>query len=156
MTKKRVEMSLDLAKFICDGSRNKTLSNDELRIQVQLGRLPKLVLTSLNIPDLMVVTSVSLLVKLEHKHKIGPAVMSMLHELIGNPSAVFKSATQAESIVIVTVVYVDGNPLIASIVVDTPDSFGKPNMHWMTSAYGKDNHQRLVDWEQEGLLLWRP
>jgi hypothetical protein len=51
---------------------------------------------------------------------------------------------------------IKGDPLIASIVVNTPDAAAKPNMHWLTSAYAKDNHQKLVDWENDGLLLWRP
>lgn len=156
MAKKRFPMDFDIAKAICTGSMENTLSAEDLRHQIQLGRFPSSVLAALKIPDLEVVTSVSVLAKLAKKHTLDAGVISGLHQLISAPKAVFGSATRKDSIVIVCMMMVDGDPLIASIVVDTPDAYMKPNMHWLTSAYGKDNHQKIVDWETEGLLLWRP
>lgn len=156
MAKRRFPMDLDIAKAICEGSIADTLSDEDLRHQIQLGRFPQPVLTSLKIPDLQVVTSVSVLAKLAKKHGLGPGVISDLINLIGSPNAVFSSASRQDSIVIVCMMMIDGDPLIASIVVDTPDAAKKPNMHWLTSAYAKDNHQKIVDWENDGLLLWRP
>lgn len=156
MAKRRFPMDLDIAKAICEGSIADTLSAEDLRHQIQLGRFPQPVLTALKIPDLQVVTSVSVLAKLAKKHSLGPGVISDLINLIGSPNAVFSSASRQDSIVIVCMMMIGGDPLIASIVVDTPDAAKKPNMHWLTSAYAKDNHQKIVDWENDGLLLWRP
>ena len=155
MAKKRFPIDLEIATVICEGSKTNTLSPEDLRHQVQLGRFPAAILADLSIPDLQVVTSVAVLAKLANKHKLSPAIIVNLHHLIGQPKAIFSSASRKDSIVIVCMMMVEGDPLIASIVVDTPDAALKPNMHWLTSAYAKDNHQKLVDWENEGLLLWR-
>jgi hypothetical protein len=156
MAKKRFPMDLEIATAICTGSTTGTLSDEDLRHQILLGRFPKTVLTALGIPDLSVVTSVSVLAKLAKKHALSPVIISSLHSLISAPQAVFSSATKNDSIVIVTMMLVEGDPLIASVVVDTPDAYQKPNMHWLTSAYGKDNHEKLTEWERNGLLLWKP
>lgn len=156
MAKKRFPMDLEIATAICTGSIAGTLSDEDLRHQILLGRFPKDVLTALKIPDLSVVTSVAVLAKLAKKHTLSPAIIGGLHSLISAPQAVFSSATKNDSIVIVTMMMVEGDPLIASVVVDTPDAYLKPNMHWLTSAYGKDNHAKLTEWERSGLLLWKP
>jgi hypothetical protein len=156
MSKKRFPMSLDLAKVICTGSKNNALSGDDLRSQVVLGRFPQPVLSALSIPDLDVVTSVSVLAKVSKKHNLGLGVISDLHGMICAPEAVYRSATRSDSVAIVTMIMIDDDPLIAAIAIDMPDAYLKPNMHWLTSAYGKENHEKLEDWEAEGLLLWRP
>lgn len=156
MSKKRFPLYLELATFICTASADGSLSNEELQQQVLIGRLPQTVLTELKIPDLDVVTSVSVLSKLARKHKLGPGVISGLRELIGSPSAVFRSATMGGSIVLVSPMTVAGKPLIAALAVDASDAYMKPNIHWLSTAFPKENTAKFGEWERAGLLLWRP
>jgi hypothetical protein len=58
--------------------------------------------------------------------------------------------------VVVTIEMPDGkNPLLVAIRVDVPDSANKPNMHWMASAYAKDDPAVIERWEANGLLIWK-
>jgi hypothetical protein len=48
------------------------------------------------------------------------------------------------------------DPIIAAISVNTPDAYKKGKMHWLTSAYPKENQAKFAQWERAGLLRWRP
>lgn len=111
----------------------------------------------MKIPDRAVVTSVRLLVKVMEKHGLSPELTASLRALILKPIAVYESATERNSIVVVTIEMPDGrNPLLVAIRVDVPDSANKPNMHWMVSAYAKDDPAIIQRWEANGLLIWKP
>ncbi len=156
MKKKRFPLSADLTATIVAGSNASTLTNDDRRHQVLIGRFPGDVCRALNIPDLDVVTSVAVIEKIMIKHGLTSQVVAGLHGMICRPLAVYNSASKGDSIVIVSMTVIGGDPLIASIVTDTPDAAKKSNMHWLTSAYPKENRHKLVEWEANGLLLWRP
>lgn len=154
--KKRINMSLELAQLLEQAIKEKSLTNDLRRNQVLLGKFPREVLTALKIPDLDVVTSVSVLAKIMDQHELSAATVAGLHEIICDPVAVYDSATEPGSVVILTMRMVKGDPIIAAIVVNTPDAFKKGHMHWLTSAYPKENHAKFAEWERDGLLRWRP
>src|SRR5258708_3740899 len=85
-----------------------------------------------------------------------PETVASLRELILKPVAVYESATERDSIVVVTIEMPDGiNPLIVAIRIDVPDSANKPNMHWMVSAYAKDDPAIVKRWEANGPLIWK-
>jgi hypothetical protein len=153
---KRINMSLELALLLEQAIQEKSLDNDLRRNQVLLGKFPQEVLTALKIDDLDVVTSVSVLAKIMDRHKLSAATVSGLHELICNPVAVYDSATEQGAVVVLTMRLMMGDPIIAAISVNTPDAFKKGRMHWLTSAYPKENHAKFSEWERAGLLRWRP
>lgn len=154
---KRIKMTLEVAQLLEAAIKAEEKLDNDLRMkQVVLGRFPLEVLEAMKIDDLEVVTSISVLAKLMEKHKLSAAVVSGLHDLICNPVAVYDSATKKGSVVVLTVHLIGGDPIIAAIVINTPDALGKPNMHWLTSAYAKDNHAKFHEWEAAGLLRWRP
>jgi len=114
-------------------------------------------LTPLKIRDLGVITSVAILVKVMEKHGLKPSLVESLKELILEPVAVYKSATERESIVVVTAEMPDGiNPLLIPIKIDVMGASGKSNFHWMASAYAKEKPEIIERWEKNGLLLSKP
>lgn len=153
---KRINMSLELAQLLEQAVKEKSLTDELRRNQVVLGKFPQEVLTALKISDLDVVTSVAIIAKIMKKHELSAATVAGLHELICNPVAVYDSATEQGSVVVLTMRLVMGDPIIAAIAVNTPDAFKKGHMHWLTSAYPKENHAKFAEWERDGLLRWRP
>lgn len=153
---KRINMSLELATLLEQAVQTGSLTNELRRNQVLLGKFPQEVLSALKIDDLDVVTSVSVLAKIMDKHQLSAATVSELHGLICNPLAVYDSATEQGSVVILTMRLVGQDPIIAAISVNTPDAYKKGKMHWLTSAYPKENQAKFAQWERAGLLRWRP
>lgn len=43
---------------------------------------------------------------------------------------------------------------MASVELDRPNAASRTNMHWMTSAYPKNNERKFDQWRTEGLLIW--
>lgn len=152
----RFELSELLAATLLERHQQGRLTNDDLRHQVAIGRFTKETCTRLNIQDRVLVTSVSLLVKIMTKHNLTPAVVASLSDAINAPVAAYLSDTERNSIVVVTLEKPDGsNPLVVPFRVDVADSANKPNMHWMVSAYAKDDPAILERWERKGLLIWK-
>lgn len=153
---KRIHLSLDLANEVQADGLKGTLDDQMRRNQVLLGRLPSNMLTGLNVPDLELVTSVATVEKMIFDHGLTPAIIASLHGHICAASAVYKSATHGDTIVVLTMQIARGHPVIAAIRLNKPDSFMKPNIHWLASAYPKDHHDMIIQWGRQGLLLWKP
>jgi hypothetical protein len=152
----RFDLSVELTAELLRRHQKGYLTDSDYRHQVLIGRFTKETLTAINLSDRAVVTSVRLLLKIMEKHGLSPETVASLRELILKPVAVYESATERDSIVVVTVEMPDGkNPLLVAIRVDVPDSANKPNMHWMASAYAKDDPAVIERWEANGLLIWK-
>lgn len=151
---KQHRLSLTLVRDIQQAGLDGTASEQERRNQVLLGRFPPYLLGALGIPDLEIVTSVAIIEKMIFEHGLTPTVIADLHQLVCTPHAVFQSATQGDSIVVLTIQMTRQLPVIAAIKVDKPDSTGKPNIHWLASAYPEDHAEMFSRWEKQGLLLW--
>lgn len=98
----RVDLSAALAETVLERHAETLLSDQDYRLQVRIGRFSKTAITALGIRDLDVITSVAILVKVMEKHGLKPSMVESLKELILEPVAVYKSATERESIVMVT------------------------------------------------------
>lgn len=152
----RFPLSEALASELLERSKRGLLTPQDLRHQVEIGRFSKDTLAHLKIRDNVLVTSVSMLVKVMEKHDLTPAVVASLPALIRKPVACYTSDTERNSIVVVTVEKPDGtNPILVPFRVDVPDAANKPNMHWMVSAYCKDDPEIFERWETKGLLVWK-
>ena len=153
----RVDLSAALAETVLERHTEALLSDQDYRLQVRIGRFSKTAIAALGIRDLDVITSVAILVKVMEKHGLQPSMVESLKELILEPVAVYKSATERESIVVVTAEMPDGiNPLLIPIKIDVMGASGKSNFHWMASAYAKEKPEIIERWERNGLLLWKP
>ena len=153
----RVDLSAALAETVLERHAETLLSDQDYRLQVRIGRFSKTAITALGIRDLDVITSVAILVKVMEKHGLKPSIVESLKDLILEPVAVYKSATERESIVVVTAEMPDGiNPLLIPIKIDVMGASGKSNFHWMASAYAKEKPEIIERWEKNGLLLWKP
>lgn len=148
-------LSLELIRDIQRAGSDGTASDQERRNQVLLGRFPQHLLASLKVPDLEIVTSVAIIEKMIFEHGLTAPVIADLHNLICTPSAVYQSASQGDSIVVLTIQITRQLPVIAAIKLDKPDSAGKPNIHWLASAYPKDHTEMFSRWQRQGLLLWQ-
>ncbi len=148
-------LSLELIRNIQRAASDGTASDQERRNQVLLGRFPEHLLTALKIPDLEIVTSVAIIEKMIFEHGLTAPVIADLHNLVCTPNAVYQSATQGDSIVVLTIQITRQLPVIAAIKLDKPDSAGKPNIHWLASAYPKDHTEMFNRWQKQGLLLWQ-
>lgn len=153
----RVDLSAALAETVLGRHISAMLSEQDYRLQVRIGRFSKAAISALGIRDLDVITSVAILTKVMAKHGLEPSMVESLKELILAPVAVYKSATERESIVVVTAEMPDGiNPLLIPIKIDVMGASGKSNFHWMASAYAKEKPEIIERWEKNGLLLWKP
>jgi hypothetical protein len=152
----RFDLSAELATELLWRHQTGHLTETDYRHQILIGRFTTETLTAVSIPDRAVVTSVRLLVKIMEKHGLHPETVASLRELILKPAAAYESATERNSIVVVTFEMPDGiNPLLVAVRIDVPDSANKPNMHWMVSAYAKDDPAIFKRWEANGLLIWK-
>ncbi|RKE37769.1 hypothetical protein B0G76_4046 [Paraburkholderia sp. BL23I1N1] len=150
----RFDLSVELVTELLQRHKRGHLKDSDYRHQVLIGRFTKEALTAINIPDRAVVSSVRLLVKIMEKHGLPPETVASLRELILKPVAVYESATERDSIVVVTIEMPEGiNPLLVAIRIDVPDSVNKPNMHWMVNTYTKDDPAIVKRWEANGLLI---
>ena len=152
---KQHKLSIELVRGIQKAALEGSASDQERRNQVLLGRFPQNLLDALKVPDLEIVTSVSIIEKMIFEHGLTPPVIADLHNLVCVPNAVYQSATQGDSIVVLTIQITRQLPVIAAIKIDKPDSAGKPNIHWLASAYPKDHTEMFNRWEKLGLLLWQ-
>ncbi|WP_322106018.1 hypothetical protein [Paraburkholderia sp. J41] len=153
----RIELTRDLPRGILKAYEAGELGRDFLSVQVLIGRLPTAVLTALETPDLNVVTSISILAKILTKHSVPPDIVANLANTVLRPKAVYQSASKGNvpsAVLLLSVERVDGDPLMASVELDQPNATSRANMHWMTSAYPKNNEGKFDQWRADGLLIW--
>ncbi len=148
------QLSLDLVRDIQRKGVDGTINNQDRRDQARLGRFPQPLLLALQIPDLEIVTSVAIIEKMIFDHGLPPTVIANMHSLICTPSAVYQSATHGDSIVVLTMQVTRQLPVVAAVKLDKPDAAGRPNLHWLASAYPKDHSAMLQHWRNQGLLIW--
>ncbi|WP_347558781.1 hypothetical protein [Robbsia sp. KACC 23696] len=151
----RIHMAPDLPGFIEQQRDGKGYTREFLGVEVQIGRFSRVVLSALNAPDLAVVTTVNVLAKLLDKHKLMRRVVAGLANSVLKPIAIYKSASTSGSIVVLSAEIVGERPLIGSFVLNKASASGRQNVHWMTSAYPKENDGKFAQWERDGLLLWK-
>ncbi|GAB3258154.1 hypothetical protein GCM10027296_29550 [Chitinimonas naiadis] len=89
-------------------------------------------------------------------HGLTPSMIANLHGHLCEPTAIYKSATHDDgSIIVLTAQIARSFPVIAAIKVDKPDSYQKANVHWLASAYPKEDQDAIARWGKQGLTLWQ-
>lgn len=151
---KRTTLDENLAKQIRDASLNGQLGNDEKATRIAIGRFSQDMLEILQCKDLELETSVAVLDKMIFDHGIPASSLGRLSTLIETPQFIYKSATQTESVVVVSVEMLKAAPILIPIWIEKQGPKGKPNMHWVSSAYAKDDPNILARWDYQGLRIW--
>jgi len=144
-----------MASWICAaGSSAEGIDAEKMRQIVSIGRFPADILTGIGCEDLEIVTTISVFEKMVFDHGIGTDILSRFHSILCAPKQIFNSASRPGSVVVVTLEIQRGNPIIIPIQLSKPVGKYQPNVHWVSSAYAKDNPRQLQKWEKDGLLLW--
>lgn len=130
------------------------LSSDQLSERIVVGQFSAHMQAVLKCPDLELVTSVAVLDKMMFDHGIGATQLAQLNQIISKPQRIYQSASHAESVVVVSVELLQQKPILVPIWINKAGPKGKPAMHWVSSAYTKDDPNVLTKWERDGLRLW--
>jgi len=146
----------EMAAWICEaGSSAEGIDTEKMRQIVSIGRFPAGILAGIGCDDLEIVTTISVFEKMVFDHGIGTDILSKFHAILCAPKQIFNSASRPGSVVVVTLEFQRGNPIIIPIQLSKHVGKYQPNVHWVSSAYAKDNPDQLQKWENDGLLLWR-
>ncbi|MDR1190659.1 MAG: zeta toxin family protein, partial [Verrucomicrobiales bacterium] len=120
---------------------------------VRLGGTPA-VLLALNAPDLPVVMAPSVIRKVvQEKHAVAVDDLKRLPEQLRNPVAVFSSSGKADSVVVLTELFENGQPVIAAVALEREKNSDHFTVNEVTSVYGKQKNV-LADWVRDGLLIY--
>ena len=121
---------------------------------IQIGRTPA-VLRALGAKDLPIAISRDVVRKATNgvKHVVSMDVMKLLPEELADPIAVFRSATHADSLVVLTEQKdAAGNPVVAA--VDLRAIGERYEVNRIASVYGKDGKNPFAGWAEQGLLAY--
>jgi hypothetical protein len=137
-----------------EGMKN-TITEVEMAEHVIIGRFTDVMLSRLNCPDLEIATSISVLVKMIFNHGITPKHIKSLSQLICNPQEIYQSVSHPnDSVVIVTIENIAGEPILIPIWLNKPGRTGKQPDHWVSSAYAKTDPNVLTRWKSTGHQIW--
>lgn len=150
------ELTLELVEWVRDAGMAGDIPKDRLRAYVSLGRFSPEMLAILQCKDLELRTTIAVLEKMLFDHAISPKHLYGLNGLICQPEKVFKSKTRPDtSVVVMTIETLRALPIVVPIELNKTMAQGKAPVHWVSSAYAKDEPEALIRWEKEGLLLWK-
>lgn len=105
-------------------------------------------------PALPIVISGKTVDKVHFDHGITKGVLERLPSLLDQPKAVFKSATQAQSAVVLTFEMKGSNNIL--VPIHSNKEIGRQKFfNVVASIYDKDAAME-ARWRREGLLIWEP
>ncbi|EEX9138027.1 hypothetical protein DVO24_001347 [Escherichia coli] len=120
-----------------------------------IGRTPP-VLRHLGAPDLPLVISRDTVRKATNgvKHVVPMDVIERLPELMHNPDAIYRSATERNAVVmLLDAVDKNGDPVISAVHMKATDK--RLEINKVASVYGTENGKKLKSMEMAGLTLYR-
>ncbi|EPA1086528.1 LPD38 domain-containing protein [Escherichia coli] len=120
-----------------------------------IGRTPP-VLRHLGAPDLPLVISRDTVRKATNgvKHVVPMDVIERLPELMHNPDAIYRSATERNAVVmLLDAVDKNGDPVVSAVHMKATDK--RLEINKVASVYGTENRKKLKSMEMAGLTLYR-
>ncbi|EIX0887262.1 hypothetical protein MJ851_003698 [Escherichia coli] len=120
-----------------------------------IGRTPP-VLRHLGAPDLPLVISRDTVRKATNgvKHVVPMDVIERLPELMHNPDAIYRSATERNAVVmLLDAVDKNGDPVVSAVHMKATDK--RLEISKVASVYGTENGKKLKSMEMAGLTLYR-
>ncbi|EFI6467447.1 hypothetical protein V9S89_001955 [Escherichia coli] len=137
----------DLARMM------KSLRSTDLTVNI--GRMPP-VLRHLGAPDLPLVISRDTVRKATNgvKHVVPMDVIERLPELMHDPDAIYRSATERNAVVmLLDAVDKNGDPVVSAVHMKAVRS--RLEINKVASVYGTENGKKLKSMEMTGLTLYR-
>lgn len=137
----------DLARMM------KSLRSTDLTVNI--GRTPP-VLRHLGAPDLPLVISRDTVRKATNgvKHVVPMDVIERLPELMHDPDAIYRSATERNAVVmLLDAVDKNGDPVVSAVHMKAVRS--RLEINKVASVYGTENGKKLKSMEMTGLMLYR-
>jgi hypothetical protein len=152
----REQLTDDLVQWIQNEGTKGTIPPNRMDDHVVIGHFTETILTALNVDDLEIVTSISVLEKMMFDHGISAAKLKSLHQVVCTPVKIFRSATHpAESVVLLSTMVLGAKPVLIPVRLSKPGPAGKAAVHWISSAYVKEDPTVIQRWETNGLLIWQ-
>lgn len=145
----------ELVDWVQSEGLKAAITPDDMGKHVIIGRFTDVMLSRLTCPDLEIVTSIAVLEKMIFTHGVTANHIKSLSQLICNPQEIFQSTSHPnDSVVIVTIENLAGNPILIPIWLNKPSRTGKQPDHWVSSAYPKTDPNVLVRWKKTGHQIW--
>ncbi len=151
---KRLPLSDDLVDWVQEHGQAGTIPKDDYGNHVIIGNFSPSMLGILQVPDLQLVTSVSVMEKMMFDHAISGPTIKGLPALLSQPKSIYKSDMAVGSVVIITLANLRGKPVVVPVRLGQHGATGRAGMHWVASAYAKDHTDQLQAWRDKGLLIW--
>ncbi|ENL4830026.1 hypothetical protein AB5G42_004898 [Salmonella enterica subsp. enterica serovar Teko] len=137
----------DLAKMM------KSLRSGNMTVDI--GRTPP-VLRHIGAPDLPLMISRDTVRKATNgvKHDVPMEVIEQLPELMHNPEAIYRSATENNAVVmLLDAVDKNGDPVVSAVHMHATQK--RIEINRVASVYGTENGKKIHSMEREGLALYR-
>ncbi|WP_439257639.1 hypothetical protein [Lonepinella sp. BR2271] len=120
-------------------------------IVIELGETPELLLKHADFPMLPLVIKASTIAKICFEHGIATTHIKKIKELLFNPKAIYRSATQ-QGVIVLTVELKGEHPII--IPVHPNKTIGRNKYNVIASMYAKEGNNPEITWKKSGLLLF--
>ncbi|WP_063571195.1 MULTISPECIES: hypothetical protein [Luteibacter] len=131
-----------------------TAGHPRHELVLHIGATPQCV-QGVGFEDLPLVIKAKTVGKAYFDHCVALALLKRLPDIVGAPKAIFRSDTQAGSVVVLTFELHGGHPIV--VPVAPRRQVGRSDfVNEVTSIYAKEGPNRIARWAQAGLLLWQP
>jgi hypothetical protein len=110
-------------------------------------------LLALKLSPLRIVIKAKTVGKAFFDHGLTQGQIERVPAMLGNPKAIYKSATRPGSVVVLTYEIKGGSPIIVPIAKDQAIGRG-PLVNEVSSVYAKTGPDPTPGWKAQGLLLW--
>lgn len=151
----RQVLSGELVDWIAKTGMANALTPDEMSRYVAVGRFDVAMQRRLGCADFEVATSVAVLDKMMFDHGLPASRLKSLLEMVHDPLAIYRSATHpTSSVVIVSTQNLGSAPVLIPIWLNKQSRPGKQPIHWISSAYAKNDPHILRTWDTQGHKLW--
>ena len=84
---------------------------------------------------------------------INTGIIERIPKLVATPSHLFRSASVASGVVLITIENKNGAPII--IALHRNKLVGRRRVNEVASVYAKEGPDPIRKWERDGLLLWK-
>lgn len=112
------------------------------------------VLLSLGFQQRSMVIKAKTVGKIFFDHGIVQALIERIPALLDGPQCIYRSATRADSVVVLTYEMKGTAPIMLAVARDAQIGRG-PLVHEVSSMYGKEGPDPRRKWQAQGLLLWQ-
>jgi len=132
--------------------RNITSGTPSHELILEIGATP-LVLRNVGLPDLPTSILIKTIDKAFFDHGITQGMLERLYAILENPKAIYRSATQAGTCVVLTYEAQRGMPVV--VPIHPAVQIGRSRIvNRVASIYGTPS-AAVLRWDAEGLVLWR-